>query len=177
MIYLTRVADNKRLHEMAWRLLSHALGGNSPLPVCFGPHGKPYLEDEPFFSISHTKGLALCAVEEWNTGLDAERKRFFSPRLQERVFTPAEREMAAASSDPDALFTILWTLKESYMKYTGLGLAEGAAALNFQFIDGQPMLKGKNLYFRTAAWEDYYISQCGPEPFELALCAVEFHEN
>ncbi len=183
MIYLTQVpgstAQNKLLHKAAWALLTNVLRRKAPQVVLaeslrFGPHGKPFLEGGPFFSISHTKGLALCAVEDWDTGIDTERRREFPPHLQERVFTIAERETAASSPDPGAMFTTLWTLKESYMKYTGMGLAEGAESLCFRFQDGQPVLDGKELCFRTVEWKGYSISQCGPVEFELELCPIGF---
>lgn len=177
MIYLAPVPEKKRLHEAAWQLLACGLGGGALPPVRLGPHGKPFLEGGPHISISHTKGLALCAIEDWNTGLDAERRRVFPPHLQERVFTLGERELARNAPDPDSLFTTLWTLKESYMKYTGLGLAEGAGSLSFCFEGGRPVLEGKDLCFCTTVWKGFYISQCGPGPFELTLCPVDLHEN
>ncbi len=188
MIYLTQLpqpqpGQNQKqlLHKTAWALLSHALGDSSPRPswagsLRFGPHGKPYLEGGPSFSIAHTKGLALCALEDWNTGIDAERPRAFSPQLQSRVFTPSEQSLAVAAPSPDALFTTLWTLKESYMKYTGLGLAQGAATLSFHFEDGQPVLQGSPLSFRTAIWQGFHISQCGPAPFALTLVPISFDQ-
>ncbi len=162
MIYLTRVPPGEDLHKAAWALLSYAVAGALP-PVRFGPYGKPCFAGGPFFSLSHTRGLALCAVEDWETGVDAEYRRTFSPRLQGRVFTEAERAAALASSDPMGAFTALWTQKECCMKYTGLGLSGGI-----------PNISNSGLCFRTIWWEGYAISQCGPAPFEMALRPVEF---
>ena len=190
MIYLAQVPETPAgqkafLHKAAWALLGLALGKKASRladSLRFGPHGKPYLENGPHFSLSHTKGLVLCAVEEWNTGADGEYLRSFSPRLRERVFTPEEREEALSSSSPDRAFTTLWTLKESYMKLTGLGLAQGAETLRFRleggqpFLEGgQPFLEGGEAFFRTAVWEGYSISQCGEQPFAMEICSVDFH--
>lgn len=186
MIWLTRLPEDGAprarktlLHKAAWALLSYALRERgapalSEERLSFGPHGKPYLKGGPCFSLSHTKGLALCTLEDWETGADAERRRAFSPSLQKRVFTPGEQSMANAAADPEALFTTLWTLKESYMKYTGRGLSQGANTLSFQFYGGRPVLAEDPAFFCTTVWEGCHISQCGPAPFEMALRPVDF---
>lgn len=186
MIYLAQVPPSPdgqnrkgRLHQAAWALLAYGLQEAAPQVVLadslrFGPHGKPALAGGPHISLAHTKGLALCAIEGWNTGVDAEPRRMFSPLLRGRVFTPRERGLAAASPDPDALFTTLWTLKESYMKYTGLGLAQGPGTLSFSFKGGRPRLDGEGLWFCTAEWQGYVVSQCGPGPFSLDIRPVEY---
>lgn len=182
MIYLTQVPEapagqKPLLHKAAWALLGLALGEEAPRlmdSLRFGPHGKPYLPGGPHFSLSHAKGLALCALEKWNTGADAECLRSFPPRLQERVFTPEERQASLSSPNPDRAFTTLWTLKESYMKLTGLGLAQGAETLSFRFEGEKPLLEGGTAFFRTAVWEGYSISQCGEAPFEMEIRPVDF---
>ena len=37
--------------------------------------GKPYVDGEIYFSLSHTDGLTVCAVSDKNIGVDAERIR------------------------------------------------------------------------------------------------------
>lgn len=187
MIYVTRLPEtqpdrNQRqlLHKTAWALLEFALREKAPEVVLqnslrFGLHGKPWLENGPCFSLSHTKGLALCAVEDWNTGVDAEYRRVFPSRLRMRVFTSEERQTAEASADADSVLTTLWTLKESHMKYTGLGLAQGAESLQFRMENGQPVLDGAEVFFCTTIWQGYHISQCGPQPFKMKLRPVDFY--
>ena len=93
------------------------------------------------FNLSHTKGLAACLVTRTaDAGVDVERLRDLSDllALAERFFSPAE----AASLQPLApearrqRFFELWTLKESYIKARGMGLALALDRFSFD-TDGR----------------------------------------
>ena len=92
----------------------------------YGEHGKPHLADEPgfFYSLSHAGLFAMAAVGPAELGCDIER--ITEPRLgvARRFFSPEEYEAltAAPSEERSALFFRYWTLKESFLKATGLGL-------------------------------------------------------
>lgn len=83
----------------------------------FSAAGKPRIADLPefHFSISHSGSSVICAVSERPVGADLQLPRPVSRRLMSRMFT--ERELSG--SDPIRL----WTLKESYGKLTGEGIA------------------------------------------------------
>jgi 4'-phosphopantetheinyl transferase len=87
------------------------------------------------FSLSHTRGLAACAVGRSGAlGIDAEAWCEPAPiELAERYFAPAEARLVAtrAPEERPAAFYRLWTLKEAYLKATGRGLA--AALDSFAF--------------------------------------------
>jgi len=95
-----------------------------------GTHGRPEISHprSPLrFSLSHTKGLAACAVIlERDIGLDVEAltrelaidvaRRFFSEReVDELLRTPIDGRAIR--------FLEYWTLKEAYVKARGLGLS------------------------------------------------------
>jgi 4'-phosphopantetheinyl transferase len=114
-------------------LLDYALRaeGYPPLKsVSLGPYGQPLTEGF-YFSLSHCRGLAVCALSKRPVGVDAEPVRHFSHRLRERVFTAEELASAEAHPHPDAYLTGLWTLKESYLKAKGTGLTQSPASLCF----------------------------------------------
>ena len=49
-----------------------------------GKNDKPYLIGGPYFSISHTRGAAVCAVSDHEVGSDIERQRdIYAP---DRIF-------------------------------------------------------------------------------------------
>lgn len=83
----------------------------------FSDRGKPCIPALPDFrfSISHAGRLVACAVSVREAGVDVEYGGRMSETLIRRCFTAAERRAA----DP----LRLWTLKESYGKLTGRGLA------------------------------------------------------
>jgi 4'-phosphopantetheinyl transferase len=80
------------------------------------------------FNLSHTDGLIACAVSlERDVGVDVEYLDRRGPDLDvaERFFSALEvRELRAlpASEQRDRFFCY-WTLKESYIKARGMGLA------------------------------------------------------
>ena len=99
----------------------------SDLRILENEHGRPYLPDLPdlHFSLSHSGDRVMCAVSGAPVGCDveeaeeteADRRRI---RYVARCLTESERELALA--DPSAFYRI-WTLKESFVKMTGRGLA------------------------------------------------------
>jgi 4'-phosphopantetheinyl transferase len=79
-------------------------------------NGKPYFENAPHFSVTHTGDLLLVAVSAFPVGVDTEdtqKKRNYTSIL--RRFTPAEREEITDNSS----FLRHWTAKESFIKFIG----------------------------------------------------------
>lgn len=108
------------------------------LRLASGPHGKPYLLTPTGtaglrFNVAHADDLALVAVA-WRreVGVDVEREDPHRMDLEvaRRMF-PAEDAQALETLPPPLrprAFFALWTLREAYVKGTGLGLAETEAA-------------------------------------------------
>lgn len=129
-----RVQKMRRERDMltavtAHRLLCFALRstvGFEPLPDdwAVGEYGKPYLKNEKriHFNISHSGDMAMCALHEQPVGADIELIRPIMQGLERRVMSECERQAFRQSSDKTKLFYQIWTLKESYLKYTGRGL-------------------------------------------------------
>lgn len=92
-----------------------------------GEHQKPFLMDHPdlHFNCSHSGHLVLCALSEREVGCDIQQITERKAPLAERCLAPREIAALASSStsaERETLFFRLWAIKESYMKYTGLGL-------------------------------------------------------
>lgn len=103
----------------AWSLLLYVLrrdyGLYDPPEPALNSRGKPYFPSLPgiSFSLSHTRGCALCAVAGCEVGADVQ---LISPRdepFAERLMDESER----------ASFTLheLWCLREAVYKLTGEG--------------------------------------------------------
>lgn len=103
-----------REHEAAYRLLELLLErerGVSPLPeLAREARGKPFFPGAPQFqfSLSHSRGAAVCALHHRPVGVDVERLR------------TAPRRLAAGMED-EAFFR-LWTAKEATIKREGRGV-------------------------------------------------------
>ncbi|MDR3311089.1 MAG: 4'-phosphopantetheinyl transferase superfamily protein [Oscillospiraceae bacterium] len=106
--------------ELLLRLALSELGCAEEPEFAVSESGKPYLANIPVrFSLSHTTGLAVCAVSETReVGADAERVRPANLKTAARVFSPAEYAAIASASGErrDVLFTAAWTRYEAAFK-------------------------------------------------------------
>lgn len=94
--------------------------------------GKPYMEEEQnfCFSLSHAGEYVLLAYDMHPVGVDVEQiiKKDNALKLAKRFFTEEEHQALCALNDGDERnrqFTRIWTQKESYLKYLGIGLRYG----------------------------------------------------
>lgn len=112
-----------------------------------GSHGKPYI-DAPrpaprlHFNLTNTLGLVVCAVSVAHDaiGVDAENvaRAGETVSIADSYFSPFEvRALRArpAVEQPRRFFSY-WTLKESYIKARGLGLALPLDQFSFHLDEG-----------------------------------------
>ena len=102
-------------------------------PFIIDSHGRPELAMRPAhapdlrFNLTHTKGLVACAVTVGREiGIDVEHiGRSLNFDVPERFFSQQEVEdlRALPKLEQRTAFFDYWTLKESYIKARGLGLA------------------------------------------------------
>ena len=110
------------------------------------PHGRPEI-DAPRearwlkFNLSHTNGLVVCLVaRERAIGVDVEDRERGGRLLDvaERFFSPSEAAALRALPENEQLdrFFLYWTLKESYIKARGMGLAIPLSQFSFDIGPG-----------------------------------------
>lgn len=108
-----------------------------------GEKDKPEIVNPPIplrFNISHTKNLIICAVTlENDIGCDVENTTRNNDVLAiaDRYFSPAEtKELFSLPKEQQRhRFFDYWTLKESYIKAWGLGLAIPLKDFSFHITD------------------------------------------
>ncbi len=117
--------------------------------IRFYENGKPYIEGNPvYFSLSHTRGLAVCAVSDFPVGIDAEMLRETKMSAMKR-FTQAEQSYIHTSDDMKKAFFTVWTGKESAVKVLGGSI--------FSSLDKVCTVSEKQNY-KTFFIDDYVIS-------------------
>ncbi len=106
--------------------------------------GKPYFVDEKlYFSISHTKRNAFCALSDVPIGIDAEEMdRVVNPSLAEKILSPGEYAQYLAANDKNKALLTFWVLKEASAKCTGEGLRVYPNQTSFSLDD--PRVKEMN---------------------------------
>lgn len=133
-----------------------------------GEHGKPYLKRFPqiCFNISHSNGIAVCAISQSEVGIDVERIGTFRSAVARRVLTEKEIEFleTLAEHERGEMFYRFWTLKESYLKLDGSGLARDPREVEFQM--------GKQADKWLAFCEDPRVWCCQKKLTEDCMMAV-----
>ena len=99
--------------------------GMADREIVYGKNGKPLLKNGRLhFNLSHSGRLTVCAFSEKKVGVDIEEVRQFDDALANFVYHKSEIEYIRENyAVADEGFTLLWTVKESIMKYFGTGLS------------------------------------------------------
>jgi 4'-phosphopantetheinyl transferase len=129
-------------HALARLMLSEATGLSTDVwRYTVGEFGKPALAAHLskwnlHFNISHTRGLAACAIATYDIGIDVERSdQAIDPGIARDYFSPEEIQIlnSAAPSQKHRLFLRFWSLKEAFIKATGEGLSRPLDSFSFSF--------------------------------------------
>lgn len=102
---------------------------NSALSFVKNEFGKPSVENYPHlhFNVSHSGDQVLCAFDDKPIGVDVEKIKDRGLEIAGRFFSSAEydRLMSRNETERAECFVDIWTLKESYLKALGKGIAKG----------------------------------------------------
>ena len=120
-----RIASIRRKHSRdsvltAYSLLETAVSAfPSPPPLSsliWAQNGRPSFQGRPelYFSLSHSPGAAACIAASYPVGIDVER---LDQPL--RDFRELSRLMGFLDAASPLRFLALWTMWESYLKYSG----------------------------------------------------------
>lgn len=102
--------------------------------------GKPEIQDAPIplrFNLSHNDELIICAIcLEKDIGCDIENlsRKISVNAIAERFFSTQEAQLIKSS--PTKFFQY-WTLKEAFVKATGLGISQGLETFSFEVKDAE----------------------------------------
>ena len=111
-----------KAYEMLQELLKEVSNNEETLEFLYNEYGAPYLQDGPYFSISHCKAGIAVAVSEKPIGIDIEAVREPKEGLVSKTMNTEEYTSIIADSSPDWAFIRLWTQKEAYLKMKGTGI-------------------------------------------------------
>ncbi len=127
--------------------------------ISIGANGKPYIENSPvYFNISHSGDMVVCAFDKNPIGIDVEKIKNIDLKIGKRVFCDKELQYLFGHSAPFDFtktadkeilirFFELWTVKEAYLKFKGIGIAIDLKNLN---------IDRKNV--KAEIFNDYVIS-------------------
>lgn len=97
----------------------------------FTAHGKPYIDSDIHFNISHSgllTALVITSVSE--VGIDVEQLEPITITDFDHCFTSAESCLLRTNPAPLRQFYQLWTRKEAFLKAIGTGLSLSPAQID-----------------------------------------------
>ncbi|WP_300264868.1 4'-phosphopantetheinyl transferase superfamily protein [Microbacterium sp.] len=165
-----RFADDRRRSHVAGALIRRALARSGEDPagehrLSAGEHGKPFLPGAALhFNVSHAGDRVVCAVSAQNLGVDVEAVMWPGLDLR-KIFSPDERDYVEGGDIVERArrFTRVWTLKESYIKYLGVGL--GLPLRDFSVVHGEQLAvidgagdSSPSMHVRD--WGQYVLALC-----------------
>ena len=151
--------------------------GTHGRPAITGPLPVPALE----FNISHSADLVMLGITSGRTlGIDVESLEARDADIAglDRYFAPEESAalLALAPAERRRRFFELWTLKESYIKARGMGLAIALDAFRFELAGAREL----TLHMRPQLGDSpqrWRLWQLDPRPGYLAaVCATRGEE-
>ena len=115
---------------IAEMLLRYALAmqygiDSTGIDIRYEKNGKPFLVGcNVRFNLSHSGDWVVCALGDSEIGIDVEEVRTIDFSVVYRRFSESEIHFldSITGDDKPEKFYKMWTLKESYVKYNGLGL-------------------------------------------------------
>ena len=133
-------------------------------------NGKPYLENGPFFNISHSGEYVVLVIHPTKeVGIDIEK--IDENRVSTIRFVLNEDEKK--TNDITNLFQI-WSNKESLAKCTSTGLKD-IRDINGLPLEGKRTINGEDYYSKAMVYDgcSLAVSLKGKEPFDINIHRVD----
>jgi 4'-phosphopantetheinyl transferase len=168
----------------ALRMILSRYAGIAPsqLQFTYSSYGKPALAEATGgatlrFNLSHSAGLALCAVtRNREVGVDIEGMRTLTElkQISSQFFSTNENTTLHALPEAiqtEAFFTC-WTRKEAYIKAIGEGLSMPLDSFDVSLVPGEPaaLLAVRGTQEEAARW---LLRELFPGPGYVAAVVVE----
>ena len=162
-----RSEHRRRAHLLGKLLLREGLlrfGSPSTLAdLRLTPQEKPYFENGPYFSISHSGEYVICALSQaGECGIDIERHRDGRPADFRPWFTAEEVNQIELSPDPSRELIRLWTLREALFKAAGPE-AEDAELKPMANPYTRAIIGDKTWYLQSVEISDDYCASLAAE--------------
>lgn len=157
------------LYQALCERLGVSLEEGRSFEIGYEKEGKPYLEKESgiYFNLSHSGEYVSCAVADAPVGVDIQQKVKIKSTIAERFFTNADNQKLSACSkeEREDMFFRMWSVKESFVKFTGKGMRQGIDSFEIDWRDSRILETGKSVP------SAYFAEQtCLPE-YSFCVCS------
>ncbi len=137
--------------------------------LIYGKYGKPYIRGYKSrqFSLSHSGRYAACGFSSSEIGVDIQEEIDDFSTLLNSFLSKEEKRRVSDSKNKKESFTEIWSMKESYFKYTGRGIPE--SPYRYDLCDIKEKLKIENAAIKTVKIDSAYLSVCSKEDEKIRL--------
>jgi 4'-phosphopantetheinyl transferase len=135
--------------------------------------GKPYISnyENIHFNMSHAGRMVACAISDEEIGIDIEKiDPLIDMKIAQTFFYNSEYDNIKKSDNRVDQFFKYWVLKESYMKYTGLGFLLDLDKFEIVIEDGETKVKNQNPELKENE-DDVKFSYFDLNQYKLAICS------
>lgn len=128
--------------------------------IIYNEYGKPYIKENKFyFNKSHTKNLCALIIDDKECGIDIEQIRKYNEKMANKILSNEEIKYINSKNKKDYFFTLIWTLKESYLKALGTGI--NVPLKNISFVKNNKIrFKQKEYNFKIIRIHNYIVTSC-----------------
>ena len=181
--------ENRLEHLLAWTLLEEAVRRENgitsleQLDISRTEKGKPYSRAYPelHFNLSHCESACACVLSDGQNGIDIERIFPYRHSLAKRVCHEEEwdylNSLPEDGGERTEFLRVLWSVKESLVKYEGSGLGYGVERLNVMgLFDGKaqnPGVQADPFYWKSAQMFQQQLKMDGLELVEVQVLRGE----
>lgn len=136
----------------------------------YNEYGKPYFKNfhNIHFSVSHSKGYALCSFGDKQSGADIQIESKDVLSLANRFFTKQECDYIFSQPDHQSqikAFYRVWVIKESFIKTIGRGMSLKLDSFSVCFKD-------KPAIIQDFDEKEYNIKEYSLDGYSVAVCST-----
>ena len=126
----------------------------------YNNYGKPYLKkSKKKFNISHCDNLSVMLIINKKCGIDIENIKKINYKIVKKICSNDEQKFLYFKDNKDYYYTLLWTLKEAYLKCLGTGINRNMKNINFVYKN-KLNLNLKKYQLSFFSYKNYLISIC-----------------
>ncbi len=158
------------LHAGLCKYLNYPTENTPPFQTECGQWGKPYLVDYPgiHFNLSHSGEYVCCVVADREVGVDVQKHQEVKAGLAQRFFPEEDNRILAGLDEKERKewFFRIWSIRESYIKFTGKGMREGLDSFGIDWKNQAILNAGEKhiAYFEeNRELMGYSMCVCGQE--------------